>query len=426
MRSPLSTIASSSGDTDVAIIGAGPYGLGLAAHLDERGVSHRIFGRPMQVWAQMPGGMYLKSYGFATTIPTPGRPRELELPDYCRTRDLEDREPIAIKTFAEYGQWLQRERVPQLEPVDVGSVTTEGDGFSLLLETGERFRARRVVFAIGLSYFENVPDVFGSLPADLVSHTAHHADFGRFEGKQVVVIGAGQSALQAAALLHEAGAAVQLVARESVHWSWKTEEQRRSIIDRIRVPQTVLGPGRDNWVLQHLPSLWHYASEEKRVEFTRRHLGPSGAWWLRHRVDGKVPIYTGVRIRSAERHGPRVALKVAAATGDTTVVADHVVAGTGYRVDVDRLSLLDPKLAHAIRQSDGAPRLSRHFESSVPGLYFVGPASAASFGPLFRFVAGAPYTVRTVANRLARTRSRRLVHVTGSQLPGLGSGELGG
>ncbi|MGH2634319.1 MAG: FAD/NAD(P)-binding protein, partial [Tepidiformaceae bacterium] len=133
-------------DVDTAIVGAGPYGLGLAAHLSRAGVSHRIFGRPMEAWAHMSPGMYLKSFAHATNIAVPGR--NLTLPDYCRERDIEDYEPVPIAAFTRYGKWVQEQLVPNVEPFDVTAVRADGDAFAVTIESGERVRARRVVVAV--------------------------------------------------------------------------------------------------------------------------------------------------------------------------------------------------------------------------------------------------------------------------------------
>src|SRR6476620_5151779 len=147
---------------DVVIVGAGPYGLSLASHLVHRGISHRIFGVPMMAWRQMPPGMSLKSFGFATSVPTPQA--HCTLPEYCRARGLEDFEPIPTSTFADYGEWFQQQLVPGLEQVRVIDVRRCRIGFDVTLETSERVEARRVIVAVGLGHFTRVPDVLSSLP----------------------------------------------------------------------------------------------------------------------------------------------------------------------------------------------------------------------------------------------------------------------
>lgn len=384
---------------DVAIIGAGPYGLAIASHLHTRGVDYRVFGVPMHFWATMSPGMFLKSFGFATNIYTPQK--HFTLPEYCRARGLEDLEPIEIAEFARYGQWVQQQAIPGVEATNVMLLRREQRHFVLSLAGGEAVTARRVVIATGLSYFEHMPAMFAQLPADLASHTAQHSDFSRFKGQRVAVIGGGQSALQAAALLHEHDADVELFARRNIWFSTKMP-LNRPLIDRIKAPLTVLGPGRENWVLEHLPMAMHFVPTEKRVAFTRKHLGPGGAWWLHDRVIGQIPTHEYVEVIGAQSQGSKVTLRLHdAQRGERTLVVDHVIAGTGFDVDVNRVEFLSEELVADIRRIERAPALSSFFESSVRDLYFVGPASALSFGPLFRFVAGASYTAPLVATHLA-------------------------
>jgi cation diffusion facilitator CzcD-associated flavoprotein CzcO len=230
-------------EVNVVIIGAGPYGLSLASHLSHRRVDRRIFGFPMRAWREMPPGMNLKSFGFATSIPTPQR--HYTFPEYCRARGLEDLEPIEYATFAQYGEWFQERLVPDVERTQVTAVARVDDGFEVTLETGERLWARRVVVAVGLGYFTAIPEVQSALPPELITHTARTAEYlktAQIAGRDVIVIGAGQSALEAAALLHEGGAQVRLLVRRDV-W-WHTRFTKRSLRDRLLNPNTVIGPGR--------------------------------------------------------------------------------------------------------------------------------------------------------------------------------------
>jgi cation diffusion facilitator CzcD-associated flavoprotein CzcO len=391
-------------DTDVAIVGAGPYGLSLAAHLRSRGVAFRIFGQPMRFWQQLGGGRYLKSYGFATNIYGPGCRTFV---DYSRERSLEPIEPCAIEDFARYGIWVQQRELPELEPVDIAAVTPAAPGFALTTVSGERLRARRVVMAVGLRHFGHIPAELQSLPAGRVTHTSLLDDFGALSGQEVAVIGAGQSALESAALLNEAGARPHLFVRgPSVHFGDRTPLEKRPLFKRLRAPQSVLGPGLKNWGLEHFPSLLHHAPDRLRLPFTRSHLGPSGAWWLKDRVLPHVPIHVRARLLEARDDG-RIQLRFQEPDGEVIRTVDHVVAGTGYDIDLDRLTLLDSELGSRLRRVARAPALDRHFQASLPGLYFIGPASAPSFGPLFRFVAGAAYAAPTVAQHLARTTKDR-------------------
>src|SRR6266849_3175844 len=158
-----------SSSVEVAIIGAGPNGLGLATHLRKRGIEHRIFGTPMQTWRDMPKDMYLKSLGFATSIPTPGG--HPTFPEYCRANGLEDYEPIEFHTFADYGEKVQRELIPNVEETMVTTLRQTDPGFELTLDTGECVRAKRVVVAVGQTYFPRIPEELAALPNDRLSHT---------------------------------------------------------------------------------------------------------------------------------------------------------------------------------------------------------------------------------------------------------------
>ena len=264
----------------------------------------------MQTWRDMPKGMNLKSLGFATSIPTPDGKRTF--PEYCREHGLEDYEPIEFQTFAQYGMQFQRDMVPQVEDTKVTDVRRSDDQFVLTLETGERLRANRVVVAVGLTYFPRIPDVLAGLPAEKVEHTWGYTDFASYADQDVIVVGGGSSALETAALLHEHGARVRVLVRSQVWWGGRgPREWQRSLIDRVKVPISSIGHGRENWVLQHVPWLMHYLPAEKRIPFTRRHLGPAPAWWLKDRVDGKFPIQSNTSIVDARLKDDKVALRCA-------------------------------------------------------------------------------------------------------------------
>jgi len=389
---------------DVAIIGAGPYGLSIAAHLRSRGVAFRIFGSPMRFWLDMPKGIALKSPDFATNIYTP-LPR-YRFVDYCRERGIDTREPLDMSVFAEYGLWAQQELVPDVEDVQVCRLSRSNGSFLLTLASDEHVKARRVVVAVGLSYSMRMPAELEGLPPDMVTHTSQHRDYADFAGKDVTVIGRGQSAMEAAALLHEHGAQTRMLVRGGGIWFGDKMPERRPLLERIKNPQSVVGPGRLNWVLQQAKTLTYFLPEKKRVRLTKKHLGPFGTWWLRDQIEGKVPVLLRTHLVRACEDDGRVLLTVRDGDGERQFVTDHVVAGTGYEMAVDRIPFLAPELASSIDRIEKSPRLSRHFESSVQGLYFVGPFAAFSFGPLLRFVCGAEFTAPTVTRHLAKNRQR--------------------
>jgi len=398
--------------TDVAIVGAGPYGLSLSTYLSHRDVQHRVFGYPMQTWRAMFPTMGLKSPDFGTNIATPQAGTTFI--EYGLSQGDDMREPVSISLFARYGRWLQERFVPQVEQCRVEAVDRQHDGFGIRLDSGQRVHAKRVVMAVGLTYWRRIPELFAGLPQELVSHTSQHTDLSRFRGCDVTVIGAGQSALEAATLLGENGATVRLLVRGGgAYFADPPAEGRRSMRYAIMYPRSVLGPGRLNFFLERFPSaLHHLMAEDRRVRLTRTHLGPWGAWWLRERFEAAVRVHARSSVVKATRSGSRLRLRVHRdGEPEWFCDTDHVLCGTGYEVDLERLPILEPELSARIQRVERAPRLSRHFESSVPGLYFVGVSSAFSFGPLFRFVAGTTYTAPTLARRLAQTAPTKRMRV---------------
>jgi FAD-dependent urate hydroxylase len=397
-------------DVDVAIVGSGPYGLSIAAHLAAHGVDHRIFGRPMQAWqGHMPAGMFLKSEGFASNLSDPdGR---LTLGAHCAEQGLEYGDyavPVPLGTFVSYGLAFQERFVANLETSDVVALGATPGGFRLRLATGEEVRARRVVVAVGVGHFAHMPAVLANLGPELASHSSAHADLSGFKGQDVAVIGAGQSALETAALLHEHDADVRVLVRgSSVAWNPDPAVEPRPLRQRLRRPMSGLGPGLRVWFYSTRPNLFYHLPRTTRVHAVRTTLGPAGAWWLRERVLGRLPVLVGHGLRAVEAQDGRVRLHLTTGDGPIELTCDHVIAGTGYRVDLRRLAFLEPALLERIRHIGQAPVLSPSFGSSVPGLYFVGLAAANTFGPVMRFVYGAGFTARQLTTALARTAHSR-------------------
>ncbi len=357
----------------------------------------------MDTWlSQMPNGMYLKSEGFASNLSDPGATHTLKA--YCATNNLEYGDlvfPVPIATFRNYGQSFQRELVSDIDQRLVSTTIRNGDHFVLTLDDGEVVRADNVVVAAGFMRFVNMPPELANLPKELASHTADHVEFTKFAGKDVVVIGAGQSALETAALLHEQGSRPQvLIRRGSAEWNRLPME--RSLFEQLTKPRTPLGRGRRAWIYSNMPELFRYLPERRRFDIVREALGPAGAWWLRDRVDGKIPLLVNAHVVRATESAGRVKLRVRQDGAEREVIADHVIAGTGYVVDIRRLHFLSSNLIGNLRHAVQTPILSPYFESSVPGLYFVGLVSAFAFGPIMRFAAGATPTARRLSRHFRR------------------------
>jgi FAD-dependent urate hydroxylase len=390
---------------DVAIVGAGPYGLSVAAHLRGAGVSYRQFGLPMHLWRDaMPRGMFLKSQGFASNLSDPERSHTLEA--FCRKTGHPYASyglPVPLDTFVSYGQWFADELVPGLEEILVTDLVRTRTGYELSLSDGTRATARNVVLAAGVEHFARVPRLLSGLGPELCTHTSQHTDLSEYAGQRVAVVGAGQSALESAALLHESGADVHLVARANqVAWNGKPLDPARPLPQRMAEPESGLGSGWSTWFYSRHPELFRMLPERTRIYRARTALGPAGGWWLRARVEGRFPVLTGHVVTSAADKGGSAALSLRSRDGSAReLTVDHVIAATGYRPDLTRLSFLGGELRDQLSTVDGTVAVDRSYQSSVPGLYVIGPAVAPTMGPVMRFVYGSEHASTTVAGQLA-------------------------
>ncbi|MBL6937640.1 MAG: NAD(P)-binding domain-containing protein [Alphaproteobacteria bacterium] len=391
---------------DVAIVGAGPYGLSLAAHLAAADISFRIFGKPMSTWRDhMPKGMQLKSEGFASNLSAPDRNSTLEAWCAANGRPYSaQRIPVECADFVAYADWFTRTYVPTLEPHNVTNIVRKPHGYTLTLDDGRFALARRVVMAVGITWFKNMPDTLAALPRDRVSHSFDHHDCSRFKGRHVTVLGAGASAIDTAIALAEAGARVQVVARRKVipfHIAPDNEEP--SLFQQIQKPHTGIGPGWRSFFCTQMPLLFHKLPQSTRLEITRRHLGPAPGWFTREKFEGKIPACLGEHLKRADMVDGRVALEIENDNGRSRIVmTDHVVAATGYKVDLRRLPFLDAALCGEIDHVENTPILNDNFEASVPGVYFLGLSAANSFGPLLRFMYGSEFAAPRLATHLRR------------------------
>jgi cation diffusion facilitator CzcD-associated flavoprotein CzcO len=397
---------------DVAVVGAGPYGLALAAHLRTAGVDYRHFGIPMRLWqAAMPKGMFLKSQGFASNICDPDGTHTLEA--FCKATSHPYASyglPVSLENFVNYGQWFQAERGLVIEETTITDITPRGGGFELTVGGVERVVARKVVVAIGVEHFGYVPEPLSGLPAELCTHSSVHQDLATFNGQEVIVVGAGQSALETAALLQENGASVQVLVRKSaVAWNGEPLAPDRPLLQRLREPESGLGSGWATWFYSNHPDLFRRLPSKTRVYRARTALGPAGANWLRPRVEGQIPVLLGHAVTSATAQDGRVRLGVTrSGQSGRELEADHVIAATGYRTDLSRLQFLPETLRSRLQTLNGSPVVSGEYQSSVPGLYFIGPAVAPTMGPVMRFVFGTWHAAPVVARKLAGASGGRL------------------
>ena len=388
---------------DVAIIGAGPYGLSATAHLSAiKGLEVRTFGEPMSFWDRnMPTGMLLRSNWTATTIAHPEK--RLSLDSFRDETGNAFAAPVSLERFVQYGLWYQRQAVPGLDRRKIERIDSSSGGFRLNLGDGEVVKARRVVIAAGIASFAWRPPEFQNLASGMTSHTSEHCDLSGFSGKQVLVVGGGQSALESAALLHEGGAEVEIVSRSaSVHWlqgslSKILHHKMGRLTSRMLYAPTDVGPACISQLVAR-PDMLRRLPRSIQDRIRLRSVRPAGARWLVSRLR-KVPIQFGRSVVSAVADGDRVKVRVDDGTERTV---QHVFLGTGYRVDIAKYRFLSPGLQESIKCYKGYPQLEHGLETSVPGLHILGAPAAWSFGPLMQFVSGTHYACQELKRRIVR------------------------
>jgi len=394
-------------DCDVAIVGAGPYGLAAAAHLaPTHGLEVRVFGRPMRFWdEQMPRGMRLRSPYVASTIGNPDDTRTLDA--YQRATGSLVTRPVPLSDFVAYGRWFAAGLATAPDERFVQTIDTSPAGFVLRLQDGDTTTARRVVVAGGIAPFADRPAVFDGIDAEHATHTSEHRDLGVFAGKRVLVVGGGQSALESAALLKEGGASVEMVVREQRIFFLRRAPiiHKLGPITKAAFAPAEVGPAGISRLVS-APRVFRSLPRRTQDRFSVRSLRPAGAAWLTDRVRD-VPINLGRTVTAAQVRAGRVEVTLDDGSRRET---DHVLMATGYRVDIAKYPFLPAAILDRVRRVDGYPVLSTGFETTLPGLYVIGAPSAWSYGPLMRFVAGSEFAAPTLARAIrsagARSRTR--------------------
>ena len=313
---------------DIAIIGAGPYGLSLAAHLRNSGQRLRIFGAPMRSWSHhMPNGMHLKSEGFASNIYDPNG--KFTLKAFCAERAIPYGDigvPVAVETFIAYGREFQRRYVPEVENVEITSLKGSAGHFDLTTSTGEIVHARRVVLATGIVSFAYLPPVLDAIPREIVSHSSQHGDLSGFKGRKVAVLGAGASAVDIAALLLQVGANVELIARRQTIQFHDPPNEPRPFLQRLKAPRSGLGTGWRSRMCTDIPLVFHAMPQPLRIRAVARHLGPAPCWFVRDAVADRLPMHLGVSLGGAYAQDGRARLILCQpGRDDWELEVDHVI-----------------------------------------------------------------------------------------------------
>jgi cation diffusion facilitator CzcD-associated flavoprotein CzcO len=391
---------------DVAIIGAGPYGLSVAAHLGMRGVNTRIFGKPLGTWAShMPKNMTLKSEGFASNLSAPTSDFTMKAWSGRRGIAYADQGlPISLDNFLAYGDAFRHRFVPGLEDVQVTRLERKGEGFCLTLDSGETFEARNVVLAVGVTWFAYTPDVLTALPKDMLSHSYDHRDTDRFKGQDVAVIGTGSSAVDLAHQLRESGASPHIVGRaDHIRFNCVPDPDREKLLYRLQNPPSTIGRGWRSYFCAEAPLLFYRMPKQMKERAIRSHMHPAAGWFMREQVEGRIPMTLGHTPVHAQAKDSRAILTLADRAGaQATRSFDHVISATGYRVNLERIPFLATDLRSQIALAGNSPFVSDNLETTVPGLYAIGLSAMEMFGPLMRFMVGAEFAAPRVAAHIAR------------------------
>jgi FAD-dependent urate hydroxylase len=382
---------------DVAVIGAGPYGLSVAAHLGP--TRARTFGQPMETWrTRMPPDMFLRSDWTETSLSAPDNAGTIDR--FVAEAGEGREEPIPLQKFLRYSEWFRQKFVGESDPADVRSLERADGRFRLVTETGDEVDAGKVVIAVGAVPFAYAPPSLAPLLGNGVSHATDPHDFDAFRGRRVVVVGGGQGGLESAAFAARSGADVELLVRSGVRWFADREPHKprspiRQRLYRVAYPIVGYGPPPLNRLVLH-PDL--FASLPKRVRRALAHrvLRSGGSPWLRDEIERGVPVTEGVSVESVVQGDP---LRLRLSDGSTRE-ADAVIVAAGFRFSLDRLGFLAGELRRRIALEEGFPVLDRFFRSSDEGLLFVGFAAEHRFGPLARFIPGARFTANRVRQAL--------------------------
>ncbi len=375
--------------TKLLIIGAGPFGLGLAAYANDQGIDFVIAGRPMEFWKKnMPDGMYLRSASDWSLDPT----GKASIMNYLTKlgKTPAEVEPLSRDFYLEYCQWFQDENGIQPLPFYVTKLEKTNDHFVANLENGEVIEAEKVVVAIGMGYFKNQPsELTAILPEGRYSHTCDAVEFSGQKGKRVLILGGRQSAFEWAALLNDEGAA-------EVHLAHRHESPKFAEADWSWVPPLV-----DHMIDE--PAWFRNLPQEEKDVVSKRMWGEGRLKvepWLEKRVmkpNTQIHEKTGLASCTERADG---ALDVKLENGDSFIV-DDVILATGYKVDLAQVPFLkNSSLLETIEVKNGFPVLDPHFQTSASGLYFTSMPAGQDFGPFFGFTVSVRTSATIIGNAM--------------------------
>ena len=376
-------------ETDLLIIGAGPFGLALAAQASHLGINHLVVGRPMEFWQKnMPQGMYLRSACDWHLDPVNIHTIEKFLES--RGQTPHEVEPLSLEFYLSYADWFSTQKQITTLPAYIERLD-HVDGFVATTVDGETIHARQVALAPGFKHFANIPnELKARLPEHRYIHTCEFTDFSSAADTRYLIVGGRQSAFEWTALLLEAGAGAIYISHrhdtpafEESDWSW-VNPLMEAIADN------------PNWFRRLSQAEKDDVSHRQWAE-GRLKLEP----WLAPRIaDERVRILPNTElVKAVERNGE---LAVTMSNGEE-IVCDKVVFATGYKVDISRVPILSSgNILAQIETRNGFPVLDDHLQTSVPGLFITSMPAMQDFGPFFGFTIAVRVSAKLICEAIVR------------------------
>ena len=246
--------------------------------------------------------------------------------------------------------------------------------------------------------------MLNNLPSEFVSHSGHHFDLSSFKDRRVAVIGGGASAIDIASLLKNSGAEPQVIARQKKLEFHSPPGPIPSRWAQLLTPKSGLGWGWQSRFYYDGAAIFRLLPRALRQRLVRRAYGPSGGYFMYDKIMGRVQLFLDTTVERAEVRNNEVYLQLRTSDGSSQLImTDHVIAATGYKVDLRRLPFLNPEIKAQLKHADHSPIISGSSQSSIRGLYFIGPVTANTFGPVMRFACGARFTSPLLARAIGRS-----------------------